>query len=70
MQTITISLSGYFASNYLGMGQFGNEPLWNDVPTSQNLVIDSISALVGVQKGQNANLWLSVDYPNKGSRVT
>ena len=52
------------------MGQFGNEPLWYDVPPSQNLVIESISAFVGVPKGQNANLWLSVDYPKKDGSVT
>ena len=66
MQTVTISLSGYFSSGYPVMGQYASEPNTYDVPAGQNLVIESLSAVAGVPKGQSANLWLDVTYVGKG----
>ncbi len=68
MQTVTISLSGYFTSGYPIMGPFANDPQTYDVPSGQNLVVESMSAVAGVPKGQSANLWLDVA-PQKGGNT-
>jgi hypothetical protein len=68
MQTITISLSGYFTSGYPVMGQYASEPMTYDVPSGQNLVIESLSAVASVPKGQSANLWLDAA-PQKGGNT-
>ena len=69
MQTVTISLSGYFTSGYPVMGPFGSEPQTYDVPAGQNLVVESMSAVAGVPKGQSANLWLDIA-SQKGGNTT
>jgi hypothetical protein len=66
MQTVTISLSGYFTSGYPVMGPFASYPQTYDVPSGHNLVIESMSAVAGVPKGQSANLWLDVADQKKG----
>jgi len=50
------------------MGPFGTNPQTYDVPAGQNLVIESMSAVAGVPKGQSANLWLDVA-PLKGGNT-
>jgi hypothetical protein len=60
MQTVTISLSGYFTSGYPVMGPFASYPQTYDLPAGKNLVIESMSASAGVPKGQSVNLWLDV----------
>jgi hypothetical protein len=69
MQTVTIVLSGYFTASYPVMGPFASDPQHYDVPTGQNLVIESISAIAGVPKGQSANLWLDVIDQKRGDRI-
>jgi len=66
MQTVTISLSGYFTDGYPVMGPFGSSPQTYDLPAGKNLVIESMSASAGVPKGQSVNLWLDVTDQKKG----
>jgi hypothetical protein len=71
MQTVTITLSGYFTSGYPVMGTFANYPQTYDLPAGKNLVIESMSAGAGVPKGQSANLWLDVaDQKKSDIKVT